>query len=436
MYRYNYYYGYWSSDSDSEGGGDERSTPNLGEGGRDTDFSPNIPPPPPPPTPTPPVPPITATLVDTTPAILCLNETDEFNGSAAGYIPSGQFTEARAFPLSLVKATKTSDGSTKMVTVRNERTNYNYGAMQASNGGEIFRFPYYVPPGADLSTMPQPSISVASTIINTAFVTIPVNNLRIGAINSDGTKSDVALVQNCGSVGNLGQRNNALTVHVLNPGAGKSSQILNFTPGQFNEFLIYVEFDNAAYLNPTSLQKVQWMVENIKTSLPTGYQLEFKLQKNWRSYFGINVVRDINRGLIGTPNSTLANFNVTPATIGFYTLTNNWEWEEYNTAGGYKHWEIPVTKFTGNYLFDLPITLFPENDDFCSMEPTYKTPGPKAPWNLVSRHETFGYAQHWMRKSDYSQYIGPTAGSAVFYCPRNCRAVVWLKPGIANNDVI
>jgi len=418
-YRYQEEYGYWTSDSDTsdEGG----YTINDGEGGRDTGFSPALPDPPPPPPPE-----ETSELVDTTPTIITLNEIDEYNGSSAGYIPAGQFTEARAYPLAAVNAAKS--GATKIVLVKNQRTNYNYAAMS----NEIFRFPYYVPPGANLATMPYPIITWEWSMQQDAGYYGP-QSMEIAAVNTAApeTKDTTSLTAppNNSLRFSTGTRTFTLV----------TDQILSFTPGVFNEFKFRIRVGNPRLL-PTNGAgpafnniEMQWMISNIKTSVPTGHSFEVKLQKNWESYFNINVVKDTDRNQKGTTTSlqTVAN---TPEPIGNgWTLSNSWSWNEYNTAAGFKHWEIPVSTFTGNKNYNIPIIVFPENDDFCSMEPSFKIPGPKAPWNLVSRHESFWYAPTWMRSSDYAQNIGT---NAVFYCPRNFRGVVWLKPGTAVNDIL
>jgi len=212
-----------------------------------------------------------------------------------------------------------------------------------------------------------------------------------------------------------------------------TDQMLNFIPGKFNEFQFKITMTNPQYLNPSSVKRVKWMISDIKTSVPEGYSFELKLQKNWESYFNIKVVKDTDRNSKGT-STGLTTVSVTPPSIGNgWTLTSDWQWNEYNTSAGYKHWEIPATTFTVNKNFDLTPIFFPENDDYCSMEPTFKTPGPKAPWNLLSRHETFWYAPTWMRISDYAQNI---SANPIWYCPRNFRAVVWLKQGTATDDVI
>jgi len=415
MYRYDDYYGYWSSDSDSDGGGDYGSyKPNVGEGGKDTGYSPALPDPPPvnPP-------PTTSVLVDTTPAVITLNEIDEFNGSAAGYIPAGQFTEARAFPLACVNATK--NGVTKLVTVKNQRTNYNYAPMAE----EIFRFPYYVPAGANLATLPPPIITWEACMQNKGTGQM-TNAFVIQALEAPGNNND--FWTNTTPFNNTLNFSSGERVYTL-----VTNQMLNFIPGKFNEFKFKILFVDAAHLAPDSEKQMKWMITNLKTSLPTGYQFEFKLQKNWESYFNIRVVKDTDRNSKGTATS-VQTLTTTPEPMSNgWTLSNTWTWNEYNIAQGYRHWEIPVSTFKGNKDFDLPITVFPENDDYCSMEPSFKTPGPKAPWNLLSRHESFWYAPTWMRISDYAQNI---SANPIFYCPRNWRGVVWLKQGRAVNDVL
>jgi len=413
IYRYDFYYGHWLSDSDSEGDGGY--TPNLGEGGRD---EPVVDPPdggPDPP------PGLTATLTDTTPAVMTLNETDEFN--SVTYKPAGQFTEARAMPLHACNGTK--DGSTKLVTTRNGRPEYTYTEMN----NEIFRFPYYVPPGADLATLPDPIISV-ETSFKLAFVqpTPAPASLFISGYNTDGSiASETNLIATVPANSPANTTFSSGTQNVVLTGTQK----LSFVTG-FNDFLFRIRIPASQLLEDDVNRRQSWMVSNIKTNLPTGYSFEFKKQQNWESYFNIKVVKNTDR-TIQAISSTPTTFTVTPEPIGNgWTLSSSWTWNSYDTANGFRHWEIPVQKFAGNKTFNWPITVFPENDDFCSMETNVK-PAPQAPWNLVSRHESFWYAQHKMRVSDYPQEISPTA---TFYMPHNWRGVVWLKPGIAINDIL
>jgi len=414
MYRYDHYYGYWSSDTDSSGGDDTAYAPNKGEGGRDTGYSPSLPDPP-----DPPEPPATSTLASTTPAIITLNEIDEYANDGGGYRPAGQFTEARAFPLALVKGTKS--GSSKMVLVKNQRTNYDYAPMT----NEIFRFPYYVPLGANLATLPYPIITWEMAIQDTNGGQTTAT-MTIEAVNTSAAPtSDVASVttpfNNSLNI-TTGQRVFTLV----------TDQMLGFIPGKFNEFKFRIKISNTALLVTNVAERLKWMISDIQTSVPTGYQFELKLQKNWESYFNIKVVKDTDRNQKGVTTGLTSVSSTIDAIGNNWTLDGTWNWNEYNTALGFKHWEIPATTFTGNWNFKLTPVFFPENDEFCSMEPTLKTPGPKAPWNLLSRHESFYYAPTWMRVSDYAQDISP---NPIWYCPRNFRGVVWLKQGTAINDV-
>lgn len=412
MFRYDAYYGYWSSESDSEGD-DSRYRPNKGAGGRDEGYIPadgaTVPPPG-----------LTATMTDTTPAVMTLNETDEFN--SVTYKPAGQFTEARAMPLHSCNASK--NGTTILATTRNGRPEYNYNEMT----NETFRFPYYVPPGADLATLPDPIISIESSLrCNAGFESFA--NFFVSGYNTDGSIAPETNLVVGVPAGQGGPNTfSSGTVNVTLSGTQK----LSFTPGTFNDFLFRIRIPASQLLETDANRHLSWLVSNIKTSLPTGYSFEFKKQQNWESYFNIKVVKNTDR-TIQAVSSTPTTVTVTPEPVGNgWTLSSSWTWNSYDTANGFRHWEIPVQKFAGNKTFSWPITVFPENDDFCSMETNVK-PAPQAPWNLVSRHESFWYAQHKMRVSDYAQDISPTA---TFYMPHNWRGIVWLKPGIAINDIL
>lgn len=426
MYRYNYYYGHWSSDSDSDGGGNDFSyTPNVGEGGKDTGYSPAIPDPPPPPPP----PPAAPTLVGTTPAIITLNEIDEYNGGVAGYFPQGQFTESRAMPLGCINAIRSGAQGTTIALTQNKRAQFSQSPM----ANEVFRFPYYVPPGANLSTMPQPQIRIV--IFNPGvygqWVNPGTGTVTISAVNTSAPEVDV-----------LTFSYNTASGPISSTGAGanygnvtfQSDQILSFIPGQFNEYKFRMKFSNPEHL--TSGNKcLTFLIGSVSTSVPQGYEFEFKKQVNWETTFGINVVNKNNRLQLGTSTgveSVTLPFPTAMEGAFNWTFASTWSWNEYDVNGGFTHWEIPVTKFPGNKRFNLPITVFPENDDFCSMQSGWKLPGPKAPWNLPSRHETFWYAPTTMRTSDYAQNIP----NATFYCPRNWRGIVYLKEGVANNDIL
>jgi len=84
-----------------------------------------------------------------------------------------------------------------------------------------------------------------------------------------------------------------ITTHVL-----KTTQMLNFVPGKFNEFLFKIKMTNPEHLTLGTNQGFQFVIWDIKTSVPDGYSFELKLQSNWESYFNINVVNKNNRNKI------------------------------------------------------------------------------------------------------------------------------------------
>lgn len=414
-YRYDYTYGYWSSGSSSDGGYSYR--PNVGEGGRDTGFAPVLPPPSPPPPPDP----VLTTLVSTTPAVVTMTEADEYSFTGGGYKPSGQFTEARACALSNVNVTQ--NGVTKLCMVLNERTNYDYAPLAE----ETLRFPYWVPLNADLNTLPLPIITWQAAISDETPGHPPITGVVYVFNATDRGEAQTWAY-------NVPTGNSLVFTSGTKQFTCKRTQMLNFVKGQFNDFTFELGLDTSK-LRTSAACGLQFCITDIQTSVPTGYEFEFKLQKNWESYFNIRVVKDTDRNQKGTATgvSTITTATKRVNTAALASTNSTWTWNNYNTSQGYKHWEIPVSTFIGNKQFNLPIIIFPENDDFCSMEPAPKTPGPKAPWNLVSRHESFYYAPTFMRKTDYPQNIGT---NPTFYCPWNYRGVVWLKNGIANNDVL
>lgn len=411
MYRYDQYYGYWSSDESSDGG-DWRYEPNVGDGGKDTGFSPAPPIPPPMPPPEP------SSLIDTTPCVITLNEADSFNGSAAGYIPSGQFTESRAFPLYASRGSK--DGVQKMVIVKNERPGYDLAPME----NEIFRFPYYVPANADLSLLPMPSITWEASMANNLGGTT-TGTVTFSAVNTVEPETEDVWSYETTDATRVSSDTRVFTLI--------TDQMLTFTKGKFNDFLFRIKISNVEHLKRKNTG-LQFLISNVKTNLPDGFEFEFKRMQNYNSYFNINVVNKDNRTLKGsvTSNTSVTIAPVTPPGNG-WTLFNTWRRDNYDGANGYTHWEIPTSTFTGNFQFNWPIIMFPDNTQFCSMEKSFKQPGPQPPWNLISRHETFWFAPHQMRVSDYPQRISPVP---IFYCPTRFHAVVWLKQGVAVNDVL
>lgn len=382
----------------------------------------------------PPTPPV---LKSSTPTIITLNEIDEFNGSGAGYIPAGQFTEARAFPLFTVKASNSSKGiPAKMILTKNQRADYNYSPLS----NELLRFPYWVPANADLSTLPPPEIDWLAYAISVPGQTNNVGSVTIEAL--DFTSGGSVTFNYNLPFGNQivgSDPNGNLRTLILN-----STQMLSFQKGQFNDFFFRIKLAFTSGLNAMNASGnhgISWQIHNVRTSLPPSHEFEFKLQENWTSYFGIDVVKNTDRTQKGSVTGVTNN----PITTGClmagqpfggvngWSYTAPWRNNSYDVGSGFTHWEIPVNTFPGNKNYDLPIIVWPDNTDFCSMEPSLKTPGPQAPWNLLSRHETFWYAPHRMRKSDYSQQITSTA---TFYCPRNWKAITYLKNGVASNDVL
>lgn len=359
------------------------------------------------------------TLTLGTPTIITSTESEDF-ARPNGFVGTAAFQQARCFPLSLYR--RTLSGSTTVVIGRNRRTAYGVGGWS----NVTLRIPYYWPTGVALSQLPFPQVEMETIVMK-----------AVGGADISGTVTleTTYLGAPYTTTWTYNATDSAVTYWEKKGAVLKSDQFSTFGQGQFNEFFFNLKCSNTSHLNLTGNRGLMFFFTQCNTLTPTGTSFEFKTQNNFTSYFGIRVVSNSNRLTFGSPIGTVLETGSEPTTVSpAPSYYSGFRRDNYNTTAGFRHWEVKLRNvWPLNVQYDMNLLCSPEDNLDCSMEPDVMTPGPNPPWNLASRHETYQYGICWMRDSDFAQQASPTA---TFYMPQDWRAVVWLKPGVANNDLI
>lgn len=344
-------------------------------------------------------------------AIVVLDPAIEYTRPTPYYVSSGQFTQSRNFPLMMVGRT---EGSLfEICTALNKRNDYTYSRLS----DESFVFPYWVPPDADLSKLPYPEIKWEVTTATGGSISSLSGDITLrttlGGVNQDRTIS----YSNSGGVTGTGLESVLI-----------SDQMASFSKNQFNNFVFKIRFSNTAHIIKNSIQGASFCIRGIKTSLPPNTSFNYVRNLDFESRFGIKVRDNSSWTTELTPTgSTNVSSNHAADTTGLgFTYSKQFGRRTWGTAG---NWFIfPTSVFPKNKQYDIPIYELPDNNYEHSMENGGRNPGP--PWNLLSEHETFYYAQHWLRQSDYAQQIT----DAHWFMPKDILGVIVLEAGSPNSS--